>query len=50
MKSKLILAALSIVAFALFATASVSTLVAVDQSVPAQMIELAGEDNGTGGG
>ena len=50
MKSKLILALLSIVAFALLATASVSTLVAVDQSVPAQIIEIAGDEEGHGGG
>jgi len=49
-KSKSLLAAVSLVAFALFATASVSTLVAIDQSVPAQLIELAGDDAGPGGG
>ena len=46
MKSKLLLATLSIVAFALFATASVSTLVAaVDQTVPYEVIELAGDSD-----
>ena len=50
MKNKLVLAVLSLVAFAMLATTSVSTLVAVDQSVPVQMIELAGNNNGHGGG
>ena len=50
MKSKLILAILSLVAFAAIATAGVSTLVAFDQTVPYEVIELAGDSDGIGGG
>ena len=50
MKNKLALAILSLVAFAMLATTSVSTLVAVDQSVPYEVMELAGGGNENPGG
>ena len=47
---KLSIIAVSLVAFALFATASVSTLVAVEEPVSVQMFELAGNNDKPGGG